>query len=215
MTSSRAPVDRDALKSRRHTPAAKLEPGAVESLFAGVNSESARAKYRALKALRRLSEDQPKLLYPHFDYFVGLLNHPNRIFQWQGALVLAQLAHVDKAHKFEPCFSKYFSPVRGPTMITAANVIRGGAEIALAKPALADRIAKEVLKVSAARYQTQECRNIAIGHAVVALGEFLHLLRDPGHVLGFVRRQLKNRRPATRRKAAQVLNRWERCRADE
>ena len=90
-------------------------------------------------------------------------------------------------------------------MITAANVIQGGARIARAKPQLADRIATEVLKVSRGRYQTAECRNIAIGHAILALGEILDLLAQPEPVIGFVRRQLRNKRPATRKKAEQFL----------
>ena len=92
-------------------------------------------------------------------------------------------------------------------MITAANVIRGGARIAQAKPHLADRIAAEVLKVSRARYQTAECRNVAIGHAILALGDVFDLLNNPRRVLHFVRKQIKNSRPATCKKAAQFLKR--------
>jgi hypothetical protein len=90
-------------------------------------------------------------------------------------------------------------------MITAANVIQGGARIARAKPQLADNIAAQVLKVEKANYQTAECRNVAIGHAVTALGEILDLLSEPAPILRFVRRQLKNPRPSTRKKAEQFL----------
>jgi hypothetical protein len=90
-------------------------------------------------------------------------------------------------------------------MITAANGIQGGARVAQAKPHLADRVAGEILKVATARYQTPECRNVAIGHAILALGAIVRLLRDPIPAAQFVRKQIRNRRAATRKKAVQFL----------
>jgi hypothetical protein len=90
-------------------------------------------------------------------------------------------------------------------MVTAATVIQGGARIAQVKPHLADLIAGEILKVATARYRTPECRNVAIGHAIRSLGAILPLLRDPAPAVRFVRRQTRNRRPATRKKAEQFL----------
>jgi hypothetical protein len=86
-----------------------------------------------------------------------------------------------------------------------ANVIQGGARIAQAKWHLAERIAAEVLKVARARYRTPECRNVAIGHAILALGSILPLLGDPALAVKFVRKQTRNARPATRKKAEQFL----------
>ena len=171
----------------------------------GLGAEPARVKYGCARVLRILGEKHPDLLYPRFDFFVRLLDHPNQIFQWEAVRVLSQLARVDAEDKFAGIFDKYFAPIRGPVMITAANVIRGGARIAAAKPHLADLIAAEVLKVDRARYQSPECRNVAIGHAIVALGDFFELLQHPAPALRFVRRQIKNARPATRKKAEQFL----------
>ena len=179
----------------------------LEELLRGLDADKARIKYGCAKALRLVSEERPELLYPRFDFFVGLLDHENKILQWEAAFVLSQLARVDDDGKFAAIFDKYFSPIAGPVMITAANVIRGGARIAQAKPQLADRIAAEVVKVARARYQTRECRNVAVGHAILALGDFFDLLNHPGPALRFVRRQLRNPRPATRKKAKQFLKR--------
>ena len=86
-----------------------------------------------------------------------------------------------------------------------ANVIQGGARIAQAKWHLAERIAAEVLKVARAPYRTPECRNVAIGHAILALGGIMPLLRNPAPAVQFVRKQTRNARPATRKKAQQFL----------
>jgi hypothetical protein len=131
--------------------------------------------------------------------------------QWDATFVLSHLARVDDDNKFAAIFARYCSPIPGPVMITAANVIQGGARIAQAKRHLADRIAAEILKVATARYQTPECRNIAIGHAILALGAILPLLRDPVPTMQFVGKQIRNRRPATRKKAAQFLKAYLAC----
>ena len=205
MTASLAPIRQMASNLRRLAGMAIKNPRLLEKVMEGLGPETARIKLGCAKALRVLSETRPGLLYPHFDFFVHLLDHQNKIFQWEAARVLSQLARVDAGEKFTTIFDKYFAPIGGPVMITAANVIRGGARIAAAKPHLADLIAAELLKVDRARYRTPECRNVAIGHAVVALGDFFELLRHPAPALRFMRKQIKNSRPATRKKAEQFL----------
>ena len=181
-------------------------PGLLKTVIEGLDADAARIRFGCAKVLRVLSETRPDLLYTRFDFFVRLLEHPNQIFQWEAARVLSHLARVDAEEKFTLIFERYFSPIRGSVMITAATVIQGGARIALAKPRFAERIATEVLKVDRARYQTPECRNVAIGHAIAAFGEFFDLVQNRARVLRFARKQLKNSRPATRKKAEQFLH---------
>jgi len=174
-------------------------------VICGLNAERARVKFGCAKALRDCGERRPELLYPEFDYFVRQLRHRNKILQWEAARMLSFLASVDVQRKFDRIFRRYFAPIRGPEMITAATVIQSGARVAGAKPYLADRIAGEILKVERGRYQTPTCRDIAIGHAIAALSSCYWLLNDRGRVLRFVRRQTRNARPATRKKAQRFL----------
>jgi len=180
-------------------------PRLFQEVAEGLKTDKPRVKYGCAKALRLISEQRPDLLYPHFDFFAGLLDHENKILQWDAAFVLSHLARVDDDDKFPAIFARYFSAIPGPGLITAATAIQGGARIAQAKPHLADRIAAEVLKVARARYRTPECRNVAIGHAIHALGDLLPLLRHPAPVIQFVRRQTRNPRPVTRKKAEHFL----------
>ena len=205
MTAPLYPISQAALKPQQLARKAIRNPRLVSRILEGLKVDRARIKYGCAKALRIVSELRPDLLYPQFDFFVRLLDHENKILQWDAAFVLSHLARVDARDKFAASFKKYFSPIPGPVMITAANVIQGGARIAQAKPHLAERIAAEVLKVAKARYQTSECRNVAIGHAIRALGDILPLLRRPAPIVQFVRRQIRNPRPATRKKAEQFL----------
>ena len=210
MATPLAQVGKAVLNPRTLARRAIGDPAWLEAIITGLGAETARIRYGCAKALRVVSEDRPDLLYPRFDFFVSLLDGDNKILQWEALFVLSHLARVDIKDRFAAIFTKYFSPIRGPVMITAANAIQGGARIARAKPALATRIVGEILQVDKARYQTPACRNVAIGHAIVALDEILDLVANPEPVVQFVRKQAKNTRPATRRKSEQFLRKVER-----
>jgi len=183
------------------------DPDRIAELVSGLPSDAARVKYGSGKVLRAVAERRPELLAPHFDRFVRLLDHPNKLMQWEAIFILSHLVRVDADNRFEAVFARYFAPIRGPVMITAANVIGGGARMAAARPEWADRISREVLKVAGGRYQTAECRRIAIGQAIKAFDAFFDLVRDQRPVLRFVKSQLRCPRPATRAKASRFLKR--------
>ena len=187
--------------------AGRREPASLAGLLKGLESTVARVKFGSCKALLLLSAEQPALLYPHFDFFVKQLDCENSFLRWGAARILANLAPADRDNKLEGVLEKFLSPIPGPQMIGAANVIVAAATIARAKPHLADRIACEILRVRDARYQTEECRNVAIGHAIQSLDRFFDLIGNQEAVLEFVRAQLGNSRNATRKKAESFLKR--------
>ncbi len=207
MTDLLKQLGRKGVDPERITDRMLKNPPLLDELVEGLQAEAARVRFGCAKILRLVAERQPGLLYPRFDFFVRLLDSENKIFQWEASFVLSHLARVDRENKFDAIFERYFAPIPGPVMITAANVIGGAARIALAKPHLADRIAAEVLKVERARYQTAECRNVAIGHAILSFAAFFGALGAKAPVVKFVQRQLKNSRNATRKKAEQFLKR--------
>jgi hypothetical protein len=49
---------------------------------------------------------------------------------------------------------------------------------------------------------------VAIGHAIKSFDRFFRHVGNQRPVLAFVKRQLENPRPATRRKAERFLQRW-------
>jgi len=180
-------------------------PKSLPELFAGLRADKPRIKYGCLKALRAISEEQPALLYPEFDRFVSLLDSENTILKWGAIIIIGNLAAVDADDKIGRILERYLAPISGPVMITAANTIAGAGRIARAKPQLADRIVRALLRVEAANYQTPECRNVALGHVVNSLDLFFEHIAGPEPVLAFVRRQLGNRRNAVKKKAAAFL----------
>lgn len=183
-------------------------PKFLEEIFEGLNADKANIKYGCEKVLRLISEKNPAVLYPWFDFYAELLDSDNNFLKWGAIRIIANLTTVDSENKFEPIFNKYFAPIPGPQLIPAANTIDSAAIIALTKPHLTDRITRELLKVEKARYQTAECRNIALGKVIKSFDQFFDQIEDKEPVIKLIKKQLKNTRNATKKKADKFLRKW-------
>ncbi len=174
----------------------------------GLQSQQADLKFGCAKIIRIVSEQEPALVYPHIEVFIDLLDSDNNILKWNGIGVLANLASVDRDAKIDKVLRRYLAPIKGDVMITAANVMAGAAKIALAKPELTSRIENQMLKVEDAEYQTPECRDVALGHAIAAFDQFFDQAKRKKTIRQFVQRQLDNSRNATAKKAEKFLRKW-------
>ena len=186
------------------------KPVRIAEVITGLNSKKASIKFGCAKVLRIISEVRPEALYPHIDTFIKLLDSDNNIMKWEGIHAIGNLARVDNDRKIDTILTRYLKPIEGPVMITAANVIGGAAKIAAAKPYLAERIAKALLKVEHAQYDTDECRNVALGHTLDAFELFFDNIKSKQPVIDLVTKQLDNSRNSTRKRAEKLLKKWQR-----
>jgi hypothetical protein len=186
------------------------DSGSIPMLIDALKTEESAKKFAYEKALRFVSERQPALIYPYFDFLCSLLDHKNNFLKWGAIMTVANLTAVDAENKFEAIFQKYFAPIQGPTMITAGNIIGSSVAIVSSKPDLIHKITREILGVEKAEYlidnsPSPECRNIAIGHAIKALDKIYDKINNKAEVVEFVKRQLKNTRKPVAASAAKFL----------
>jgi hypothetical protein len=201
----RKDYDREKLAAR-----IARSPEMIQDVLKGLDTQRADVKYGCARILRDISAQHPEMLYPHFRFFAGLMDHENRILRWEGIHVLGNLARVDSQNRIDRLLNRYLKPLAGPDMITAANTIAGAALIAQAKPRLANKIAARILKVEHAEYETTECRNVVLGQATEALDLFFDHIENQQTVVEMVRRQLDNTRRSTRTKAEKFLRKRQR-----
>ncbi|HSW02615.1 MAG TPA: hypothetical protein VLI39_20800 [Sedimentisphaerales bacterium] len=185
-------------------------PSQIPELVKALQTEKGSAKYRYEKSLRLVSERRPELIYPHFNAFVALLAHENNFLKWGAIVTIANLTTADAEGRFEAIFERYYAPICGPTMVTAANLIGSSPRIVRCKLHLARRITQEILKIEKAQYEyhgspSPECRNVAVGHAIDAFDQFFDLIDDKTAVLTFAKRQLNNTRKQVAKKAERFL----------
>ena len=183
----------------------------VDRLFKALGSDRAKVRYGASKKLLAMAEKTPERLYPRFDSFVELWDSENRIFRWTGILIVGRLARVDAKGKADRRLGRLVSFLRSGDLITANNAILALGDVAENKPGLRSRIIDELLKVEKYKFETAECRNIAVGKVVQALARFADELACDKDVRGFLRRAARSRRNSTRKKALDLLGRMEPC----
>ncbi len=176
-------------------------PAMLSALVTGLNHQTAAIKFGCAKILRFVSEKYPAVLYPRIEVFIRLLQCSNTFIRCDAARIIANLCAVDTENRFESIFEKFFAPITGTALIPAANVIGCASSIALAKPVLSGPIVCELLKAEKAKYTTPECHNIVLGHTIQSFDRFFDQIEDKAAIARFVRKQLRNSRPATRKKA--------------
>lgn len=173
--------------------------------LADLSSHDPKTKYGSARSLLAIAKDSPSELYPHIEQFVELLYSENRILKWTAIDIIGLLSKVDEKGKIDILMGKMFGLLNTGNMITANHAIAALADIAVAKPEYQNRITAELLKVEHYDYDTDECRNIALGKVILALGAFSGQIEDKRAVGEFVERQTKNTRNATKKKAEQLL----------
>jgi hypothetical protein len=176
----------------------------IPAIIGGLAAKDS-SKLRCAKALNMLSASHPTLLYPHFDFFVSLLDSRHNILKWNAIIILSNLTKIDTKHRFDAVFDKYYRHLWDGDLVTAANIIGSSGKIASFRPDLRDRITAEILKVELVPLPTSECREIARGKALLAFKEYLVNPEDNMLVKEFIQRCLKSTRPATQSKAERLL----------
>ena len=178
------------------------------ALLQEASSSEPAVKYKCIKVLRLVSEADQEMLYPHFAFFERLLDSPNSILKWNAIDIVANLAAADSDNRFGTLFQKFYGLLDEGSLITAAHVIDSSAKLAKARPALEDRITRELLRVEEIPLPTEECRNILRGKVVSAFSQYFRQSRSSELMLSFAQRLMACPRPATRKKAEQFLKKF-------
>ena len=184
----------------------------LPKLLEGTSSSKATIRYGCGKVLMDLSEKYPEKLYPYMDSFIELLNSKHRILTWNALAIVANLTRVDKDHKFEAIFDKYYSYLSNEYMVTVANVVVNSAKIALAKPYLAERISTQLLKVQDLKvtpHLTEECKLVIAEQAIKTFDTFFDHIEVKEKVVAFAQKYLNSSRTSLREEAQIFLKKWQ------
>jgi hypothetical protein len=202
-------LSKDTLDTKKIIDEVIQKPTLISGLIYGLSSEDKRVKYRSAKVLKMLSEEYPKMLKEHIDFFIKLLETENTIIKWNTILILGNLAKVDAENKINKILVTFYRLLNAGVMITANNTIISLGKIAEAKQELRGNITLELLNIEKYQYDTKECNNIAVGQVIMAISSYFPLLTIyKEEVIQFVKRQLGNTRNATRKKAENFLKKY-------
>lgn len=189
----------------------KADFSLIPLLLEGVAHQKAAVRYGCSKVLMDLSEENPEKLYPHFNFFVNMLDSKYRILTWTALTIIANLTKTDTDNKFDAIFGKYYSFLDKKYMVTVANVVGNSGKIALAKPYLVPEITNELLKVehlSITPHLTDECKRVIIQQAINTFYEFFDRIAQKEQVLSFVQLHVDSPRKKLKTSAEKFLQKW-------
>ena len=74
-----------------------------------VSSREDAIRYQNFKVLAFLTERNPEIVYPYWDYFADLLSSDNSYLKFIGIQIIANLTRADTENRFENIFDKYYT----------------------------------------------------------------------------------------------------------
>ncbi len=170
-----------------------------------LSSDNPKIKYRRAKQLIELSRTKPETVYPHLPFFLTLLKSDNTILKWSAIDIVGRCAVLARKDRFERILAELVPLLNCKKMITTNHAIAALSYIAWSKPEYREHITNELLGVEHYTYDTDECRNIAIGKVIEGIASYAKPSECCNEVKEFVGRQIGNSRPATRKKADKFL----------
>ena len=180
-----------------------VEAEKLSKALEGILSKKDEIRSNSFKVLMHLSEEQPKVLYPKWDYLANLLDSDNHYQRYISINILANLAVVDAKNKFDKIFDKYFSNIDGDRTMVAGQTALNSGKIAKAKPNLQTKITNRLLNIE----KTHKGKQIELikAYTIEAFNEYFEESSDKNKILDFVEAQLESKSPKTRKLAKEFL----------
>ena len=180
-----------------------VEAEKLSKALEGILSKKDEIRSNSFKVLMHLSEEQPKVLYPKWDYLANLLDSDNHYQRYISINILANLAVVDTKNKFDKIFDKYFSNIDGDRTMVAGQTALNSGKIAKTKPNLQTKITNRLLNIE----KTHKGKQIELikAYTIEAFNEYFEESSDKNKILDFVDAQLESESPKTRKLAKEFL----------
>jgi hypothetical protein len=202
---SELPEKDSDVESRAHK--ALTDKEALTELLAGILSKKDEIRSPSFKALLLICEEQPELLYPHWDYFASLLESNNTFLKYQAIYLIASLTRVDTEKRFERIFDTYYGLLDDKSVIPPSHAALNSGKIAKATPELQTRITDRLLRIDETHHEPGR-KELIKSYVIDAFSEYFEVAEDKEMILEFVRKQLESSSPKTRKKAKEFLKKW-------
>jgi hypothetical protein len=179
----------------------------LSELLDNLKTKNETVRYNSSKVLNLLSEKNPEVLYPKWDYFVELLSTDYTYWKLSVIPIIANLVRIDLENKFEAIYEKFFGLLNDRSVIPAAWIAANSGKIAKAKPRLQARVTNELLSIDRTHHDPERKDLIKAG-AIESFAEYYEEAADKKKILEFVKKQLECKSPKTRKIAKEFLEKW-------
>ncbi|NUN09792.1 MAG: SRPBCC domain-containing protein [Ignavibacteriaceae bacterium] len=173
--------------------------------FELLKTRDPKVKYGFTKQLLAIGAKDPEALRSHFDEIAGMLFNENNVIKWTGIDLIGYYAAIDDENRTDRYILHLLKFLHGGTLISANHAIFALGLIALHKPVHRNKILKQLISIRKDEFETEECKNIAIGKVIDTLVPFKDEVRKLKSLMDFVQAASANSRKATANKAAKLV----------
>ena len=183
------------------------EKSYLSNIMQGVIAKDDSERYPNAIAVEILSEKDPEILYPQWDFFADLLKSNNAFHRSIAVSTISNLTLIDSDEKFETLFDEYFRLLDDKSVIVTRKLAIHVWKIFKAKPSLRIKIKNKLLSIDDTHH-TASRKDLVKGDIIESLSEFFVDIEDKKEIIKFVRNQLSSSSPSTVKKATNFLSKW-------
>lgn len=174
----------------------------ISRLLEDLSSKKCAVRWPSFRKLLKMSESNPKILYPYWGLFVERLDSDNVYWKYQSIFLIANLVMADEDNRFERIFDKYFDLLYGESLIAAVNLAGVAWKIVKAKPKLEQKVTDRLIHIDRSKHKHKD---IMKAGAIESLDKYFDKAKDKEKILRFVQSCLRCDSPKARRKAKEFL----------
>ncbi|MFX0175282.1 MAG: hypothetical protein ACFE85_03515 [Candidatus Hodarchaeota archaeon] len=179
----------------------------LSELLDGVTAKDEKVRYPNAIALEILSEKNPEIVYPDWEFFVELLDSKNSYHKSIAISTISNLTAIDREKKFEKICDHYFNLIDDKSVMVARKLAIFARRIAAAKPNLRSKITSILLNIDKTHHNTSR-KDLIKGDIINFLSEFFDDAKDKNRIIEFIKKGLKSSSPSTVRNAKEFISRY-------
>ena len=165
--------------------------------------------YHCYYVVSMASKERPDLFYSYWDEIVELLNHKNSYHRDFALTIIANLTQVDQGNRFSEIFDGYFQHINDEKFMTAQCCVKNSLTVIRNKPELTDKIISLLLDADNLCAYPEKQLELLKCDVLEVLAGISDEVSDREDVRGFIKSGISSISPKMRRKAQELVSRYE------
>lgn len=182
------------------------KPDLIKQYLDGLLSKNETYRYNCFKVIFIVSEENPDILYPYWEFFENHLRSKNNYHKMSAVLIIANLTSVDKEKKFERLFDEFYGYLKSEKTITSIYIVKSSGKIAKSKPHLITKITKILLNIE--KIHPGKQIELVKSAVIESFSDYFEKIENKKEVIAFVKKQTNSDSPKTRKIAKDFLNKY-------
>ena len=182
------------------------KPDLIKQYLDGLLLKNETYRYNCFKVIFIVSEKNPDILYPYWEFFENHLKSKNNYHKMSAVLIIANLTSVDKEKKFERLFDEFYGYLKSKKTITSIYIVKSLGKIAKSKPHLMDKITKILLNIE--KIHPGKQIELVKSAVIESFSDYFEKIENKKEVIAFVKKQTNSDSPKARKIAKDFLNKY-------